>query len=507
MNDRTPLSAPLKIVLGLVVCAMLWLRLTVDFNTPYLDECDYIFVGRVLLSGGQWQTQTYIFSSNFPLYVMGLADKAAALVGEGYLAARILACLLGAWSLWCYYRAVSCLFDNKSTGAWATLLFALQAPHIFISKFATYDIVCMAWFAPAMWMLACALRSAQGGIIMSQGMPQNEASISLTRPMFFALAATVLLLGAILSKYIALAYAPLLVVVLWIARHRVGAVVATLLGASVLSAYVWYYRAELWALYHNHILGDHKANSTYLQILGIIASYCGLLVVLIGSLWLWLRTKTTLLNVRLYVGLAVFSLPLLLYHLYTRDLLSLNKHAVYGVFFLAPIAADLLRAGFDAPLVRRTYIQLVAAGCSVLVLAVNWYHVYQMEHAFPRTASVVERVKQSMTPQTTIMSEDPYLFRYHFYPTLDIPQLAEMSWFDNNADGKFEQQDVIDALWDGKFEYVYINEQIVPYELRLKLIEGVLPHSYDKIYEEPYSISQVMNRHNAGIMRLYKRRY
>lgn len=492
MNAQRLLATLLAATIAAVVLVMLWLRLSLNFNTPYLDECDYMFVGRVLLSGVEWKTHTYIFSSDLPLLLMGVADRLG-----GYLAARSLAAVLGVWSLWWYYRAVKALFGNEEhtqsngeqTARWATLILALQAPHIFISKFATYDIVCMAFFAPALWAAAKALRDERGAAVA----------------MRYALLAAALLVCAVMSKYIALAYAPILVLLLF-TRSRSAAVAAFALGAVALGAYVFAHREDLLALYRLQILGDHKANSTYAQILSIIGQYCGLLFVLTVAAWLLVRSKTTFLSPWLYLCLLVCALPLPLYHIYTRDLLSLNKHAVYATLFLAPIVADMLRRGFDAPLLPRWRIHLFAIIAIAAMAALAWYHVGQMQRAFPNTARVVNYVREHSTPQTSIMSEDPYLFRYHFYPTLPIAQLAEITWFDNNMDGKHEEQDVVDALWEGKFEYVYINEQNTSYELRRKLTEGVLPRCYEKVYEEPYNISQVMNRHDAGALQLYRRR-
>jgi hypothetical protein len=492
MHFQRLLSTLFALAIAAAVIVVLWLRVSLNYNSPYLDECDYMFVGRVLLAGIEWKTHTYIFSSDLPLFVMGVADKLG-----GYLTARSLAAVLGVWSLWWYYRAVKVMFAHEhsteqSSGhsaRWAVGILALQAPHIFISKFATYDIVCMAFFAPALWSAAKALCEER----------------STAKLMQYALLASALLFCAVMSKYIALAYAPILVLLL-LTRSRSAAVAAFGFGAAALGAYVFAHREDLLLLYNVQILGDHKANSDYAQILGIIAQYCGLFVALLVGAWMLVRSKTTFLSPKIYLCLLACALPLPLYHIYTRDLLSLNKHAVYATLFLTPILADLLRRGFDAPLLPRWRMHLFGTLAITAMTALAWYHVHQMQCAFPNTSRVVSYVRANSTAQTSIMSEDPYLFRYHFFPTLSIPQLAEITWFDNNLDGKHEEQDVVDALWEGKFEYVYINEQNTPYELRRKLTEDVLPRCYELVYEEPYQISQVMNRHNVGAMRLYRRR-
>ena len=80
-----------------------------------------------------------------------------------------------------------------------------------------------------------------------------------------------------------------------------------------------------------------------------------------------------------------------------------------------------------------------------------------------------------------------------------------MTWYDNNHDGKREAQDVIDAVWDGKFEYVYLNGLILR-ELGDELKRGVLKNRYDCILTIPFHNSTVMNPINTGFLSLYRRR-
>ncbi len=469
----SPLVLASSIVAMLVV---IWLRVTLNFNTPYLDECDYLFVGRLLTSGVEWKTQTYIFSSNIPLYIFGVADKLG-----GYLAGRAFAMVLGIFSLVSFYHAIKHLLNDRSTAFIAVFLLSLQAPHIFISKFATYDIVCLTFFMPALWCLALVLR--EDG----------------QRRLLYVVLCAILCFLAVISKYIALAYSPLFfLAILW--RDRKAAAVFFGVGAGLLASYIWWYRGDLMLLYQNQILGDHQPNSTYLQIIGIVLQYTALLGVLAIVGASVVRHKGLLPQA---IGLLVCALPLLVYHIRGRDLVSLNKHAVYAVIFLVPLVAAFLRQ-----LVFERKQHRFSQGGVILIIAamvaLSLYQVREMERSYPNTTNITSYILQHSTQQTKIMSEDEYLFRYYCYPKLGIPQMSELTWFDNNLDGKFERQDVIDGIWDGKFDYVYINELSAPFELRHTLIEGVLPHSYEKVYEESYVNSEVMNRHNVGKMILYK---
>lgn len=453
-------------------------RLTLYFNTPYLDECDYLFVGRVLLSGIEWQTQTYIFSSNLPLYAFGLADTFG-----GYLAGRMLSAVLGVIMLVFYYHAIKTLLRDGLVAGFSTLFLGTHASHIFVSKFATYDILCLSFFMPALWALAHAIQGRERQNIL------------------WGILAAILYSMAVLSKYIAIAYLPLLALALFILYRKIGIAFIGVV-ALIIGGYIFYYKGELLLLYQNQILGDHQPNSSYLQIFEQIGIYLGVLIIFALA---GVRAAKKQQSWWLIGFFFVFALPLLVYHIRGRDITSLFKHVIFSILFLAPLAgiflSELLRAGRENRWVR-LFVGSVCVGLSVLYL----YQLRMMEQAYPATANIVRFVEQHITPRTTIMSEDSYLFRYHFFPRLPLAQLHEMSWYDNDNNQSYTHQDVVDGIWDGKFDFVYVNELNIPFELREKLIQSVLPNKYELVFEEPFLTSQVMSRHNQGFQRLYKLR-
>ena len=74
---------------------------------------------------------------------------------------------------------------------------------------------------------------------------------------------------------------------------------------------------------------------------------------------------------------------------------------------------------------------------------------------------------------------------------------------DNNRDGKSEKKDVVEALWDRKFTYVFMNNLIQP--KANQDLRGVM-HSrgYEKVLEIPWQTSQVMSHQDKGVLELYK---
>lgn len=484
-------------IVTFVLLALAYLRLAINFNAPYLDECDYIFVGRALLSGEPWITKTYIFSSDMHLYIYGLADRIFS-SESSYLAARACAVLMGCASLWFFYGFVRHLYgkhvDSRRIAELSTLLLALTVPHVFISQFATYDVVCFMFFTASLWMLAVSVLNPDG--ILPQQLTLKQQTLTMC-------AGAVLFALAVLAKYVVIAYAPLLFLVL-LMRNRRAALLFILIVSAMLGGYVFFYRAELLQLYQNQILGTHKANATIWKIIATALEYSGFTALLAGGLFLFKKEKA--LSAWSYGTLALFAVPLVAYHLRSQDVISLYKHIVYACCFLAPIAGETLYA-----LLRRAadrdndWLRALAAVLVVLACGLLAWQLQAVQTAYPNTDAVTHFVRKNMSPQTTILSEDAYLFRYACFPTIPTKNLEEMTWFDNNLDGKREAQDVIDAVWDGKFEYVYLNGLILR-ELGDELRRGVLQRHYDCILTIPFTNSTVMSPINTGSLSLYRRR-
>ncbi len=478
----TLVSLLFTVVVLLSIGVNLWLRLQLNFNGLYTDEADYLFVGRLLWLGVDWSTQTYMFSSNLPIYILGLGD----LIG-GTLGGRAVSAVCGLFSLYCFYHCILMLFQDRRVAFLSMLLLGLQASHIFISKFATYDGVSLALFSVSLWLFSIAcLRQER----------------SPNRPALLAAGAFFL---AVMSKYVVLAYFPFLVVTAFFLRRQVILPFA-LPVVGLITLYVLHYRAALTILYHQQILGTHAANATYGDIVTIALMY----LALPGAMWLWTffyrftnRGKDHS-QPRILIVLFALSLPLIIYHLKLRDMISMYKHLVYACFFLCPAGGILLRDLLRSTAFPRIGV-IVASGLLLVTTAQGAYYVKEMQRAYPDSSSVVAYLLPNVKADTTILSEDPYLFRYQFLSTKPHNGIYEMTWFDNDADRTHEARDVISAVWDGKFDYVYLNG-LVASNLSELLRTAVLSHSYDKILEIPFSTSPVMSTITTGSLTLYKSR-
>ena len=261
-RETTELTAPHKAFATMCVVIALWLRSRLNFNSAYMDESDYLFVGRRLLSGETWPSKEYIFSSDLPLLALGFGESLGGLVG-----ARSVSLILGIISLVLYLLFVRALNLGAGVAMLATALFAIASPHVNISKLATYDSMCLALFTGSAWLVAHILSSEEKG--------QRTARLALVASFLMAL--------AILSKYVAALYAPIFGLAL--VRHH--PIAGALPSAAILSGYCLTHREALKRLYEIQISGVHGPNSSSVELLATFGLYCGLpLLGGITSLWI-----------------------------------------------------------------------------------------------------------------------------------------------------------------------------------------------------------------------------
>ncbi|MEM7218531.1 MAG: glycosyltransferase family 39 protein [Pseudomonadota bacterium] len=455
-------------VLCVVACIA---RLQLDFNGPHVDESDYAFVGRLLLDGGTWPSRTYVFSSDLPLYIIGFAADLGGLTG-----ARIASTLAGVASLLLVFTLYARCMPRPVALIGAGLL-ALTANHIFVSKFATYDIWCFLLFVASLNLLLLPLTT-----------PQPKGYRSLAAGMTLGL--------AVLFKYVVVVYAPLICVLLFLVDRKRG--IAFGAGvAFILVNYLYVNWAELQVLYEQQLAGVHRSNTLPLDIAW--RTLLDLWPLALPAAFAWkARHLLTPIGGGWVAPLALLAIPLIAYHLASGNGIALSKHLIYAQLFIAPLAAlglwHLAHAGWSHALL------------AALVLCGGFWwqqqEVTQLENAFPDHRSVIEQTLSLVDENTTVLSENPYLMRDAWYPRLGLTQLSDFSSFDNDADGVTTEQDIIDAVWEGKFDLVYLDGRFDP-DLAWRLRNEVLPNSYEAIIELPYQTSDRLSWNTTGLLSLY----
>ncbi len=443
-----------------------------------MDEYDYLFVGRQLLSGLTWPTYSYIFGSDISWYLFGFFEKH---VG-GFAGARVAAILLGGLSLLGCFVFTLQLWPSKSLALLSTLFLAASAHHIFISTLATYDIVSFCFFT---WALATAMYTAS------------------KKSYRFAVLSAALLSIAIVCKYTTILYLPLIGLFMLYSVPRQAMLAAGAISLF-LAAYVGMHFSELSTLYQVQIVGVHSANSTRVDIATRVIQQLSL------PLWLWacaftfcFRSKRTR-TIKILLLLLAFSVPMPAYHFYSGNHISLYKHLNYSALFLFPAAAWVLFEAVRQPPSRFRITALLFPVFGMSYLCFNVIQLGHIKNAYPNTTELSRVIERQIRKDNTILSEDPYIFRYLTSDVISQENIKETTWLDNNLDGIHSPRDVKNALWDRKFELVLLTDQIHA-DKNLDYRHILSQRGYIEIYNQPYWLSNVMTTNTNGRLTLFKR--
>lgn len=416
-----------------------------------------------------------MFSSNLPLFILGIGEA----IG-GFIYARILAAILGGFSVFFFYKFCRQISGSRQSALFSSIFLLVQAPHIFISKFATYDIVCLLFFTLFLWLASLNYLSNN-----------NSLLLTLSIPIIFFL--------TLISKYIVVAFSPLIILIMLKLNYKKAIYFIIMLSVLILG-YLYINREELLILYNREIIGTHSSNTDYYFIfdLAFQFSIIPLVLFIIGS---FLRKK-----IRIKSGLIILlfflAFTLVAYHFKSKDSISMFKHLVYTSLFLLPVAGMLIDYLYRIPKFSKYSAWLMLIIIAIMSM-LSVYQVNQMQNSYPNTGKMIVFLKNNIDSNSRIISEDSYLTRYYLYPELDLKHFSDLEYYDNDLDGKYTDQDVIDGIWDGKFDFVILTGQIKPLlseELRI----GVLPNNYIRVYSERYEISKIMSQIQEGSIEIYK---
>jgi len=477
----------LSVVLGIILLVLIvstiairWLLVSLPLN---MDEYDYLFVSRMFRAGDSWPTLTYIFGADFNWHLMGWAYGLL----ENPTGARIASGLLGLLSLVALYRLVCVVWNSRFQAVLAVIFLACSAPHVYVSSLVTYDVIAFCLFSWAMvpfWRVLTAARIKHGSRF--SGRP-----LSPIREFFMFLLASGILIAAVLSKYVLLLYLPVLLLLV-IAKRARYAVPAILLIGAALGGYAWLFRDSLQVLYETQILLTQNSNVTRPALLATYWHVIGWMLLLLVVLYMvfqsirpsavlrGMQEVDTLKNVRTPLTFLLLALPLPVYHLCASNQIAAVKHLVYSVFFLAPVLAlAVVRILDEAQKImanqmyepRKAQMFGMFSGLAVAVVLVfqvvvkNFVVVAELANGLPDLSEPMNYWADNRhlsKDSGRVLSEDPYLFRYAALPGFPQSFIKETTFLDNDLDGSFTSRDVRDAIWDRKFGWVLLTDQIHP---------------------------------------------
>lgn len=443
-----------------------------------MDEYDYLFVGKTLLAGGYWPSHSYIFGWDLNWLLLAWGET----VIGGLRGARVIAAVFGLVSMMGMYAFVYTLWRNHHIALIAALLLGFESAHLYTSALATYDIICFTAFTFA---LPCLVNACQ---------PNKNQLLWTT------LSCTALSI-AVLSKYIAIIYLPFLAALALRYSPR-QAFMGILIITSVILVYISLNIDQLVTLYTVQIQGTHSANATHSDIL-YRTGYQLLVILFLAGFGLIYSVITRHVEAKKILALAAFSFPLFLYHLASQNVISLQKHLVFSSLFLIPIAAWWLHEYLNTG-GRSHFKATVILACVGVYALINVDGLRTMRSSYPDIGHI-GRIESQVLPTDKVLSENPYLFRYILFDSISQSQISETTLLDNNLDGKFQQLDVQDAVWDRKFDFVYLNDQ--SHQTFNTILRKILfMRNYELIYENRYQLETMSGERRYGTISLHRKK-
>ena len=330
-----------------------WLLLQ---NTAFQDEALYIYAGRQILQawlGGPplLNDYSYFFSGN--PYVFPLIAGALDMLG-GLELVRLFSTICMLIVTASGYYVTKTLF-NRSSAIFAAIFFVCQGPVLFLTHLATYHPLCLCLVAVGM---ALAVRSSQA------------------RQPWGALGLGPILVLAFGAKYAALLFIPSVLFVLalcsllkrgWLSMLVRGALgVFSLVVFAILAAWLAL-RFDPGML---HAIRDTTTNrvveqeTSRLYLLNEVVMMVGFSYIL-SLVSLIFARKQHLWLVLTFLGSALL-VPA--YHIYKAELISLDKHLGFSMFFVMPVAGYALSSlsGFGKTVLNGRYWMAGLAVCLIL---------------------------------------------------------------------------------------------------------------------------------------------
>jgi hypothetical protein len=310
---------PLPLILLLqAITSLLALR-----NTAFQDEALYLLAGQQIFLSWIGKTpylEPYgLYFSGYPSFypvIGGVLDFLG-----GLEAARLFSLLCMLIVTTCVYFMTIQFFDRKSALI-AAFLFACEGSVLFLGRLATYDAFCLCLLALAVMLSLRASKAASAQSLLALGP---------------------LLVLAVAAKYAGLLFVPTVLALLawWSWKHKGLEEMFVRLGIAVFSLVVSGFLVFV-NLDKQVLTGLSVTTTNRVSLIGAMPILVIQHIVVMEGIFFGLGFLGLLLCVRkrLPTGLLLFGSALLvpLYHTYKGELVSLDKHLAFSMFFLAPLA-------------------------------------------------------------------------------------------------------------------------------------------------------------------------
>ena len=492
---RPSLDQLLIVGLLILICAVRLLDL--NYNTLFIDEASYVSVGRELLNGTvDPQALTWLSGS----YLYPLLAAAVEQAG-GVQALRGLSVLFSSGAAALVYMITAGLF-SRTAGLWATLLFGMSGISIFVGQFAVFEALSTPLLAGAIYLVVVSMQ------------------LTGRRGWMAVVGASICLGLAVLVKYVLVIYIPamaLLLLALALSYNRPFIARLTSLLAPA-SAMLLLYGFANYTQLRTLVLGTTTFEAgTAADIFRAVWDEAGLIGILatVGGLALARKVKVARddavswriawLMLGVLLTIALFALPI--YHLITGNVRSVNKHILYTLVWLAPLAgvgcATLVAAckrysGFGSGALRSA-AGLSALAATVILCNQGFDRTWWWQHSWPNTTAALKALRATDT-EGPMLVEGSTIYSYYLTGTATERQQWFSTW-EFAYDGKVGVDAMEAAIRDQYFATVLLDDYYTP-SVRARLS----PALNEAGYREVFAYAQQLSSGDTILTTIYLRR-
>lgn len=402
-----------------------------SYNTAFVDEAIYATVGEEFLRGIFWESALSWMGGSY-LYpaLSALINRLLGLAGIRF------------FSFLCVFVAgiVSGEIARKIAGrharVFAVSIFFASSIVLNMSALGTYD-------APAILFLALTSLVA----IHSKGR------------VHLILLSSFLFLLSVLSKYIAVLFAPFL---LLLVMERTG----DRLLRGLIWASPFIIGLSLYALYNLESLINFFTSDSFTEtkerffILSEVVNHLN--IFLLSPLAIFVKRK----KLYLLTVLSLAGLMPLFYHLAFANFRSLWKHLVFTQFFWAPLLAGIfvfiyakLKATARRKVIFNNASQLVysgAIGLCVFGLWVSASNHWRFQRSWPSASPALDYLARVRKPGDKIFAEGSAVYKYHLFDGFVDPLSWTSTWY-IEYQGRTGVEAMKKAIEDRAFDYIVLN--------------------------------------------------
>lgn len=445
----------------------LWLRFDIYYSSAQTLESAFLYAGSLLLDGSETPEALRATASDFPAFILGAAERVGGLFG-----ARALTTILGLATVFFVYKFAREFGGNQAAAFFAALFFAISPNGAFLGKFAANDAIALFFFSGFLWS-ATAVANYD----------KNRRFLSAT--------AAALLSLAVLSKFVLGAFIPFAVAASIFYTKNIGKSPVTIFNIIVVCAALVLFGSsglsfgEIFSAnpagFETSGSGLRDATMTWLQY--------SLFSIVLFIAFMQVRYKSSA-SPRAAWALGGLSLVMFVASLFFAKSCPAFQIAVYTQIFLAP-AAGLAIFDFLNTDKLHKYSVIAIFGAQA---AFSFYFVGQMEKAYPDASLAVVQAHSALNQGSLVLSEDPYLAKYHFYPSL-----KRSNFYDAGAE---DFQYLLNMVENAEFDAIILDGIHRPERYRA-IRNAALKRGYKVGAATPYRLSGVMYPAREGYVETF----